>query len=66
MPYEFGAIGTPPTPPVTSSAELRLCLMGRQRRDQGKMEVLQTGAAVERFNELRESVPVGGLFHSTR
>jgi len=30
-----------------------------------KAEVLQTEAAVERFNELRESVPVGGLFHST-
>jgi len=30
-----------------------------------KVEVLQTEAAVERFNELRESVPVGGLFHST-
>ena len=30
-----------------------------------KMEVLQTEAAVERFNELRESMPVGGLFHST-
>jgi len=29
------------------------------------VEVLQTEAAVERFNELRESVPVGGLFHST-
>lgn len=28
-------------------------------------EVLQTEAAVQRFNELRESVPVGGLFHST-
>lgn len=28
-------------------------------------EVLQTEAAVERFNTLRESVPVGGLFHST-
>jgi hypothetical protein len=28
-------------------------------------EVLQTEAAVERFNELRESMPVGGLFHST-
>ncbi len=28
-------------------------------------EVLQTEAAVARFNELRESVPVGGLFHST-
>ena len=30
-----------------------------------KAEVLQTEAAVERFNELRESMPVGGLFHST-
>jgi hypothetical protein len=30
-----------------------------------KAEVLQTEAAVERFNELRECVPVGGLFHST-
>jgi hypothetical protein len=30
-----------------------------------KAEVLQTKAAVERFNELRESMPVGGLFHST-
>jgi hypothetical protein len=30
-----------------------------------EVEVLQTVAAVERFNELRESVPVGGLFHST-
>jgi hypothetical protein len=30
-----------------------------------KVEVLQTEAAVERFNELRESMPVGGLFHST-
>jgi len=29
------------------------------------VEVLQTEAAVERFNELRESMPVGGLFHST-
>jgi hypothetical protein len=29
------------------------------------VEVLQTETAVERFNELRESVPVGGLFHST-
>jgi hypothetical protein len=28
-------------------------------------EVLQTEAAVARFNELRQSVPVGGLFHST-
>ena len=24
-----------------------------------------TEAAVKRFNELRESLPVGGLFHST-
>jgi hypothetical protein len=30
-----------------------------------KAEVLQTEVAVERFNELRESMPVGGLFHST-
>jgi hypothetical protein len=29
------------------------------------VEVLQTEDAVKRFNELRESVPVGGLFHST-
>ncbi len=29
------------------------------------VEVLQTEAAVQRFNELRRSVPVGGLFHST-
>jgi hypothetical protein len=29
------------------------------------VEVLQTETAIERFNELRESVPVGGLFHST-
>ena len=29
------------------------------------VEVLQTEAAVERFNELREGIPVGGLFHST-
>jgi hypothetical protein len=27
--------------------------------------VLQTEAAVERFNELRENTAVGGLFHST-
>jgi len=27
-------------------------------------ELLQTEEAVKRFNELRESVPVGGLFHS--
>jgi hypothetical protein len=30
-----------------------------------KVEVLQTEAAVKRFNELRETIPVGGLFHST-
>lgn len=30
-----------------------------------QVEVLQTEAAVERFNELRESIAVGGLFHST-
>jgi hypothetical protein len=30
-----------------------------------QVEVLQTEAAVERFNMLRESMPVGGLFHST-
>jgi hypothetical protein len=30
-----------------------------------EVEVLQTEAAVARFNELRERVPVGGLFHST-
>ncbi|MGI9437958.1 MAG: Mth938-like domain-containing protein [Geminicoccaceae bacterium] len=29
------------------------------------VDVLQTEAAVNRFNELRERVPVGGLFHST-
>jgi hypothetical protein len=29
------------------------------------VEVLQTEAAVQRFNELRQSTPVGGLFHST-
>ena len=29
------------------------------------VEVLQTEAAVKRFNELRETVPTGGLFHST-
>lgn len=27
--------------------------------------VLQTGKAVERYNELRTKVPAGGLFHST-
>ena len=30
-----------------------------------QFEVLQTEAAVERFNELRENIAVGGLFHST-
>jgi hypothetical protein len=30
-----------------------------------EVEVLQTEVAVERFNNLREGVPVGGLFHST-
>jgi hypothetical protein len=30
-----------------------------------KVEIFQTEAAVRRFNELRESMPVGGLFHST-
>jgi hypothetical protein len=30
-----------------------------------KLEILQTEAAVERFDELRESMLVGGLFHST-
>jgi hypothetical protein len=30
-----------------------------------QVEVLQTEDAVERFNELRESIAVGGLFHST-
>lgn len=29
------------------------------------VEVLQTEAAGKRFNVLRESMPVGGLFHST-
>jgi hypothetical protein len=29
------------------------------------VEVLQTEVAVKRFNELQESVRVGGLFHST-
>jgi hypothetical protein len=28
-------------------------------------EVLQTEAAARRYNELRETGPVGGLFHST-
>ena len=30
-----------------------------------QVEVLQTEAAVERFNVLRENMPLGGLFHST-
>ena len=30
-----------------------------------QVQVLQTEAAVERFNELRENIAVGGLFHST-
>jgi hypothetical protein len=30
-----------------------------------EVEVLQTEAAVKRFNELRETGPTGGLFHST-
>jgi hypothetical protein len=30
-----------------------------------QVDVLQTEAAVERFNMLRENMPVGGLFHST-
>ena len=30
-----------------------------------EVEVLQTEVAVKRFNELREAVPAGGLFHST-
>ena len=30
-----------------------------------QVEVLQTEDAVERFNELRENMAVGGLFHST-
>jgi hypothetical protein len=29
------------------------------------VEVLQTEVAVDRFNELRETTAVGGLFHST-
>ena len=29
------------------------------------VEVLQSDAAVERYNVLRENLPVGGLFHST-
>jgi hypothetical protein len=34
-------------------------------RNDIQVEVLQTEAAVERFNELRENIAVGGLFHST-
>ena len=30
-----------------------------------QVEILQTEAAVDRFNELREEIAVGGLFHST-
>ena len=30
-----------------------------------KWQILQTEAAVDRFNELREDIAVGGLFHST-
>lgn len=30
-----------------------------------QVDVLQTEAAVQRFNVLRENMPVGGLFHST-
>jgi hypothetical protein len=30
-----------------------------------QVEILQTEDAVKRFNVLRESMPVGGLFHST-
>ena len=30
-----------------------------------QIEVLQTEVAVKRFNELRENMPVGGLFHSS-
>ena len=33
--------------------------------EQAKRGVLQTEAAVERFNEVRAIMPVGGLFHST-
>lgn len=29
------------------------------------VEVLETGRAMERFNQLREETAVGGLFHST-
>jgi hypothetical protein len=28
-------------------------------------DVLETKEAVERYNQLRDEVPVGGLFHST-
>jgi hypothetical protein len=30
-----------------------------------QVEILQTEDAVQRFNELRENIAVGGLFHST-
>jgi hypothetical protein len=30
-----------------------------------QIEILQTEDAVQRFNELRENIAVGGLFHST-
>ena len=30
-----------------------------------RVEFLQTEDAVDRFNELRDSIAVGGLFHST-
>lgn len=30
-----------------------------------EVHVLETKAAVERYNNLREDIPVGGLFHST-
>jgi len=39
-----------------------LDLLGRNGIE---VEVLQTEAAVERFNALRKTRPVGGLFHST-
>lgn len=35
-------------------------------KDKGvPVHVLETRAAVDRYNELRETEPVGGLFHST-
>jgi hypothetical protein len=39
--------------------------LGALAKNDIHVEVLQTEDAVERFNVLRESVPVGGLFHST-